>query len=353
MKMDVLLPAGIGPAAETSLLAETIGFDGLWALETQSDPFQDLAVPALQTSRADLGTAVAIAFVRSPFVTAMNAWQLQAASRGRFILGLGTEIKGHIERRFGMPWEAPGPKLREHVQAVRAIWRGFQGEERLNFRGRFYTHTLQVPFFDPGPIEFPPPPIYLAAFNPYNCMTVGLLADGIIVHPVHSVSYLQEVMFPAIERGLHRSGRTRADISVMCMIFVISGAGEQRKTAEDFVRSYIAFQGATRTYHGIFDHHGWPEVPGKLHELLGRGEFAAMSELITDEMIDTFAVRAESDDEVARCIVERYGGVADRICIFNLPATSLAGYSERLARVVREVQTAGLRPPVQGERAMA
>lgn len=339
MKMDVLLPAGIGAAAESAPLAESIGFDGLWALETQSDPFQDLAAPALQTSRADLGTAVGIALVRSPFVTAMNAWQLQAASRGRFILGLGTEIKGHVERRFGMQWEAPGPKLREHVQAVKAIWRGFQREERLNFRGRFYTHTLQVPFFDPGPIDYPAPPIYLAAFNPYNCSTVGLEADGIIVHPVHTVSYLNDVMFPAINKGLRRSGRERADLSVMCMIFVIAGTPEERKPAEEFVRSYIAFQGATRTYHGIFDHHGWSDVPGKLHALMAKGDTAAMEALITDEMVDLFAIRAGNDAEVAQAILDRYNGVADRICIFNLPTTSFVQGRERVAGVVRHVQT--------------
>lgn len=338
MKMDVLLPAGIEPAARTATHLESLGFDGLWALETQSDPFQDLAVPALQTERASLGTAVAIAFARSPFVTAMDAWQLQAASGGRFILGLGTEVKGHVERRFGVPWEAPGPKLREHVQAVKAIWRGFQGEERLNFRGRFYTHTLQIPFFDPGPIPFPPPPIYLAAFNPYNCATVGLEADGIVVHPVHTISYLQEVMFPAIGKGLRRSGRTRADLSVMCMIFVIAGSAEERRPAEEFVRSYIAFQGATRTYHGIFDHHGWSEVPGQLHELMSAGDIPGMSRLITDEMVDLFAIRAENDAEVAPRILERYQGVADRICIFNLPTTNFAQDDDRLAAVVRAVQ---------------
>lgn len=339
MKMDVLLPAGIGPAARAAPVVESLGFTGAWALETQSDPLQDLAAPALQTSRADLGTAVSIAFARSPFVTAMNAWQLQSTSRGRFILGLGTEIKGHIERRFGVPWEAPGPKLREYVQAVRALWRGFQGEERLNFRGRFYTHTLQVPFFDPGPIGYPAPPIYLAAFNPYNCVTVGLMADGVVVHPVHTISYLEERMFPEIDKGLCRAGRQRDQLSVLCMIFVIAGTAAERKPAEDFVRSYIAFQGATRTYHGIFDHHGWSDVPAKLHDLLARGETAAMSDLITDEMVDLFAIRGESDDEVSQCIVDRYSGVADRICIFNLPTVDFAQNHDRLARVVSAVQT--------------
>jgi probable F420-dependent oxidoreductase len=336
--MDVLLPPGIGAAAESAVRAESLGFDGIWALETQSDPFQDLAGPALQTSSAELGTAVAIAFARSPFVTAMNAWQLQAASRGRFILGLGTEVKGHIERRFGMAWESPGPKLREHVQAVRALWRGFQRQERLNFRGRFYTHTLQIPFFDPGPIDYPAPPIYLAAFNPYNCVTVGLLADGIVVHPVHTVSYLNEIMFPAINKGLRRSGRQRSDLSVMCMIFVIAGDSAERRAAEDFVRSYIAFQGATRTYHGIFDHHGWSSIPGKLHELLATGNTEAMSHLITDEMVDLFAIRAANDDEVAERILDRYGGVADRICIFNLLSTAFGRDPDRLTAVVRAVQ---------------
>ncbi|HZS94814.1 MAG TPA: TIGR03617 family F420-dependent LLM class oxidoreductase [Chloroflexota bacterium] len=338
LKLDAILPAGIVAAREAAGHLESLGFDGLWALETQSDPFQDLGCVTDQTETTRLGTGVAIAFARSPFLTAVDAWQLQAASRGRFVLGLGTEIKGHIERRFGMPWDSPGPKLREYVAAVRALWRAFQGEERLNFRGNFYNHTLLVPFFNPGPIDYPAPPIYLAAVNPYNCLTVGLSADGIIVHPVHSNAYLESVVLPRIQKGLERSDRTRADIDVVCMTLVIAGEGKDRQRSEDFARSYIAFQGAARTYAPVFEHHGWGDLPAQLHAKMAAGDIPGMTALVTHEMVEAVAVTGRDEEEVAENLRKRYSGLADRVIIFNLDSLPWAGDDARMARFVDLVQ---------------
>jgi probable F420-dependent oxidoreductase len=338
LKIDAILPSGITNAEAAALRFESLGFDGLWALETESDPFLDLAAPALRTTRPSIGTNVAIAFARSPFVTAMDAWHLQAASKGRFILGLGSEVKAHIERRFGMTWDSPGPRLREYVRAVRAIWQAFAREECLNFRGRFYTHTLLTPYFDPGPIPYPAPPIMLAAFNEYNCETVGLVADGILVHPIHSLKYLNEAIFPAIERGLKRSGRSQEDITVVCLVFVIVGEDGERATAEAFVRSHIGFQGATRTYAKIFELHGWGDKPARLHELLSKGDTGGLAAEVTDEMLEAFAVIGRTDEEVAEKIRQRYLGVADRLCIFNLANLPLNGHDDRLRRIVALIQ---------------
>lgn len=332
--IDAVLPPGVRDARDAAPRLEALGFDGLWSTETRSDPFLDLAIPAVETTRPIIGTNLAIAFARSPFVTAVNAWQLQAASKGRFVLGLGTQVKGHIERRFGMPWEAPGPKMREYVQALKALWKAFQGTEPLAFRGKFYTHTVITPFFDPGPIDYPAPKVWIAAVNEYNAETVGLEADGILVHPVHSTNYLDEVVFPAVEKGLAKSGRTRSDLTVMIPVFLVVGADPgERAAASSFVRSQIAFYGSTRTYRTIFEVHGWDDVPPRLHELMSRGDLAGMADAITDEMLEHFAITGAVDDVVDK-VRARYDGVADRLYFYNLFASPYAGDDARLREVI-------------------
>jgi probable F420-dependent oxidoreductase len=313
--VDAVLPPGVAEARAAAVELERLGYDGLWSTETRSDPFLDLAAPAVETSRPILGTNLAIAFARSPFVTAVNAWQLQAASKGRFVLGLGTQVKGHIERRFGMPWESPGPKMREYVRALKALWKAFQREEPLNFRGKFYTHTVITPFFDPGPIDVPAPKVWIAAVNEYNAETVGLECDGILVHPVHSPKYIDDVLMPAVDKGLAKSGRRREDITVMCPVFVIAG---HDAAADSLVRSQIAFYGSTRSYRRIFETHGFDDVPAKLHELMSKGDFAGMAAAITDEMLEQYAVVAEPDD-VVDAIRARYAGRADRLYMYAFP----------------------------------
>ncbi len=317
-KVDAVLPAGVRGARRAAIAYEQMGFDAVYSTETQSDPFLDLAAPALETTEPLIGTNLAIAFARSPFVTAVNAWQLHEASGGRMVLGLGTQVKGHIERRFGMRWESPGPKFREHVQAVRALWEAFRSGQKPDFRGRFYTHTVISPFFDPGPIQHPDPQIWTAAVNEYNAETVGLCGDGILVHPVHSRAYIEQVLTPAIDKGLARSGRGREEITVMCPVFLVIGETDgEREAASSFVRSQIAFYGSTRTYRKIFETHGWDDVPPKLHELMAKGDVGAMGAEITDEMLDTFAIVGRPD-EVPDKVKARYEGVAQRIYFYNL-----------------------------------
>ncbi len=338
-EIDAVIPPGVAGSGEAAKRFEDLGFDGVWSTETQSDPFLDLVGPAQATDRVTIGTNLAIAFARSPFVTATAAWQLQKASGGRFVLGLGTQVKGHIERRFGMHWESPGPKFREYVEALKHLWGAFQNGERPSFRGDFYTHTVLTPFFDPGPIDSPPPPVWMAAVNEYNAESVGLVGDGILVHPVHSRKYIDEVLFPAIDRGLEGSKRTRDDITVMIPVFLVVGKdAEERSAADGFVRSQIAFYGSTRTYRKIFETHGWDDVPPKLHELMANGQLGEMADQITDEMLDTYAITGEPD-EVAEKVRERYEGVADRLYFYNLFATPQGSDDAKTKELIEAVRS--------------
>jgi probable F420-dependent oxidoreductase len=243
-------------------------------------------------------------------------------------------VKGHIERRFGLKWESPGPKFREYVQAVRELFHAFQSGGQPDFRGRFYQHTLLTPFFRPGPIDYPAPEIWLAAVNEYNAETIGLVADGILVHPLHSAKYFEDVLLPAIDRGLEQSQRTLDDITIMCPVFIVVGkTPEERQGADGFVRSQIAFYGSTRTYSKIFETHGWHEVPGKLHELMAKGDIAGLTGTITDEMLDTFAITGDPDDLVDK-VRARYEGLADRIYLYNTFASIYGQDEGRLREVI-------------------
>lgn len=323
-KVDVVLPPGIEPAREAAKANEALGYDGLYTVETTSDPFLDLAFPAVETTKPMLGNNLAIAFARSPYVVAVLAWQLQQASKGRFALGLGTQVKGHITRRFGMPWESPGPKFREYVIALKELWSAWQERRPAAHRGKFYNHTVTNPFFTPGPISYDAPKVFIAAVNEYNAETVGFVADGILIHPVHSPHYLDEVLFPAINKGLAKSGRKREDITVVCPVFLAVGdTDEQIQTASGFVRQQVAFYGSTRSYRKIFEAHGWDDTPAKLYELMSKGDIGGMASEITDEMVATFAVTGKPDDVVDE-VKRRYGSRADRIYFYNLFTTPLA-----------------------------
>ncbi len=322
--VDVVLPPGIEPAREAAKSFEAMGYDGLYTVETTNDPFLDLVMPAVETTRPMLGNNLAIAFARSPYVTAVIAWQLQQASKGRFVLGLGTQVKGHIERRFGMKWESPGPKFREYVVALKELWSAFGERRTPAHRGKFYNHTISNPFFTPGPISYPAPKVFIAAVNDYNAESVGLVADGILIHPVHSPTYIDDVLMPNIEKGLAKSGRNREDITVVCPVFLAVGdTDDQVQTAAGFVKQQVAFYGSTRTYRRIFEAHGWDDVPAKLHEKMSKGDLGGMASEITDEMVATFAVMGKLDD-VADEVKRRYGGRADRVYFYNLFATPLA-----------------------------
>lgn len=297
--------------------AEALGVDGLWTAETRHDPFLPLALAAEHTRRVSLGTAIAVAFPRSPTVVAHTAWDLQAASAGRVILGLGTQVKGHIERRFSVPWTAPGPRLREYVLALRAIWAAWQGGGPVDFRGQHYTITLMTPFFAPGPIEHPRIPIYIAAVNAYNLRLGGELCDGVHLHPLHSVRYLRDFALPQIEAGLARSGRPRSALTLATSTMMITGrTAEEVARAREFARTQIAFYASTRTYEPVLAAHGWQDLTPRLHRKSVERDWAGMAALVTDEMLRAFAVEAPLP-ELAAALRERYGTLVDRVAPYT------------------------------------
>lgn len=296
--------------------AEALGYDALWTSETQHDPFLPLALAAEHTSRITLGTAIAVAFARSPMSLASQAWDLQKMSGGRFILGLGTQVKAHIERRFGMVWDHPAPRLREYVLAIRAIWRAWQTGEPLNFRGEFFKLTLMSPFFNPGPIERPGIPIYIAGVNDQLCKVAGEVCDGFHVHPFHTPKYIAEFILPNIEVGLSKGGRSRKDITLASSVFVIVGdTPEERARARALARQQISFYASTPTYHPVFELHGWKPAAEALTALAARGKWTEMPALVTDDMLATFAAEG-TWAEMPGLLRQRYGGLLDRLMYY-------------------------------------
>lgn len=296
---------------------EAVGYDCLWTSETQHDPFLPLAIAATSTSSMKLGTSIAVAFPRSPMVTAYTAWDIQKASTGRFILGLGSQVKAHNERRFSVKFESPGAKLREVVLALRAIWESWQQGTPLRFRGQFYRFDLMTPFFNPGPIAYPKIPIFIAGVNRYMCRTAGEVCDGLHVHPFHTPKYLREYVQPAVEDGLRASGRSRQDFAYASASFVVVGEteGERAKNIEA-VRQQIAFYASTRTYEPVLAAHGWEAIGPELHQKSLEGDWRGMTRLITDEMLDAIAVSG-SYESIGRKLRERYAGLLDRVSLYQ------------------------------------
>ena len=333
MKLDSgLLSASLHDVPAEAKAAEEIGFDALWTAETSHDPFLPLVLAAEHTTRIKLGTSIAVAFPRSPMVLAQIGWDLQEQSRGRFILGLGTQVKGHNQRRFGVKWEHPGPKLREMIQMIHAIWDCWQNGARPNFQGKFYNFTLMTPFFDPGPLQYPRPPIYIAGVNEYMCRLAGELCDGFHTHPFHSIKYLDEVVMPNILKGLENAGRKRSDLSITTTAFVVTGNNaEEIRASKEFVRQQISFYASTPAYIGVLEAHGWGDAGRRLTDLSRRGEWAVMGKEITDEMLDVYATTG-TYDEIAEKVKKRYDGYLDRVS-FYFPFT--AGDKERWRKLIR------------------
>ncbi|MGD2162092.1 MAG: TIGR03617 family F420-dependent LLM class oxidoreductase [Anaerolineales bacterium] len=309
IKMDANLPpVALKDAVDIGRAAEALGFAGIWSSETQHDPFLPLALIANETQNLEVGTAVAIAFARSPATLSYTAWDLAASSAGRFTLGLGTQVRAHIERRFGMSWpESPIGRLREMIAAVRAFWQAWQSGERLNFRGEHYKLTLMSPFFNPGPIASPDIPIYLAGVNPGMISLCGEVANGLHAHPLHSERYLREVIHPALQEGAVRGGRNPEEIQLSVSVFMVTNDKEA-----DFVRSQIAFYASTPSYRRVLELHGWERRAEELSELARRQEWGAMSALIDDEMLETFAVVAPAE-AMGSAVLDRYVGLVDRV----------------------------------------
>ena len=313
MKIDTSLPiTPLYNVPEYAHAAEEIGFDAIWTTETQHDPFLPGPLIAEHTKRIHFGTAVAIGFARSPATMAYTAWDLAQASGGRFILGLGTQVKGHIERRFGMPWpQSVVGKLREQIMAVCAFWKTWQTGERLNFRGDYYKLTLMSPFFDPGPIDYPEIPVYIAGVNTGLAHLVGEIANGFHVHPLNSPRYLKEVLLPSIERGAQSVGGSLDDVTISVTAFVVTSPEEK-----NFVRMQIAFYASTPSYRRVFITHGWEDIAEKLSGLASRQQWGEMGALIDDEILDAFAVVADPKD-VPSALMERYQGLANRLTLYT------------------------------------
>ncbi len=324
--------------------AEELGYEGATVGESSHDPFLPLALAAVQTSRLKLGTSVAIAFPRSPMVVANVSWDLQALSRGRFELGLGTQVKGHNVRRFSVPWGPPIPRMREYAQALRAIWDCWQNGTKLRFHGDHYNFSLMTPMFNPGPIEHPRIPVLVAAVTPAMGRLAGEVMDGVLLHPLSSPKYLRDVLVPAIHEGARRAGRPLDGFQIVGANFIVTGRAEadlaRRKEA---VRRQIAFYASTRTYRVVMDAHGWGETADRLFQMSlqgqtggGEGVWQEMARLITDEMLDEFAVIA-TYDSLAPQIRQRLGGLLTRIA---LPAASGSpGDREVYRAMVRELQS--------------
>jgi len=296
---------------------EAIGYDCIWSSETQHDPFLPLAVAATATSSVKLGTSIAVAFPRSPMITAYTAWDIQKASEGRFMLGLGSQVRAHNQRRFSVKFESPGPKLREVVLSLRAIWDCWQNGTPLHFCGEFYNFDLMTPFFNPGPIAHPKIPIFVAGVNQYMCRMAGEVCDGLHVHPFHTTKYLRDFVHPAVNEGLQISRRSRQDFTYATAIFVITGDSERERSRNaEAVRQQIAFYASTRTYEPVLAAHGWEHISPELHQKSLDGDWKGMARLITDAMLDEIAVTGTYEN-IGTKLHERYAGLLDRISLYQ------------------------------------
>ncbi|MGA7835277.1 MAG: TIGR03617 family F420-dependent LLM class oxidoreductase [Acidimicrobiales bacterium] len=317
----MLIDGGLGFQADSmgtrAREIEEAGFDGAWAAETGHDPLLILAAAAPATTRLELGTGIVVAFGRSPMITATMANDVQILSRGRLLLGLGSQIKPHIEKRYSMPWSQPAARMREYILAMRAIWSCWNEGTKLAFRGEFYRHTLMTPFFSPAPHEYGPPKVFLAAVGELMTEVAGEVADGLLVHPFTTERYLREVTMPALERGLAKSGRSRSDIQISFTGMVVSGANDEEVgAASRDVRKQLAFYGSTPAYRGVLDLHGWGDLQPALNDLSRAGEWDAMAKLINDDVLEAFSVVAPLD-EVASRVSERFGDVIDRFSLYG------------------------------------
>ena len=334
MKVDSGL-LGISDLSKVGAAArelEAQGFDALVTAEVDSDPFLPLVLAAEHTQRIELMTSIAVAFARNPMTVAQIGNDLQAFSKGRFLLGLGSQIKPHITKRFGMPWSQPAARMREFVLALRAIWDCWYKDAKLEFRGDYYTHTLMTPMFTPKNNPYGPPRVVLAAVGPKMTEVVGEVADGMLVHAFTTARYLREVSLPALARGLDRAGRVRSDVELCYPAFIVTGRDEKEWQAMRIATArQIGFYGSTPAYRGVLEVHGWGPLQGELNRLSKRGEWQAMGEQISDEVLEQFAIVAEPA-KVASALKARFGGLVDRVlCSFSfVDAKQRADYLEEL-----------------------
>ena len=320
MKLDVAVPIEGNPLpgmAAWARAADALGFAAIWTPETGHNPFLPLVLAAEHTRRITLGTSVAIAFPRSPMVTAQVAWDLACLAEGRFILGLGTQVKAHIERRFGVAWDTPVARLRDYIGALRAIWSCWQNGSRLNYQGAFYKLSLMTPFFSPGPSAYPHIPIYIAGVNSGLAQLAGETCDGFSVHPLNSAKYLREVLRPQITEGAQKAGRSIEELAISGSVFAITGRDEASiARTRAFAQQQISFYGSTPTYRGVLECHGWGALGEDLSKLAASQRWAEMPALISDEVLAVLAIEAPPE-QLGAAIRQRFDGLLDRVALYT------------------------------------
>ena len=312
MKVDASIGHRLGAIPETVRAAEAAGYDGVHSAELNHDPFFPLLLAAEHSERLEIATSIAVAFARTPMILANIGHDLNAYSEGRFTLGLGSQIKPHITKRFSMPWGAPAPQMRELVLAMRAIWANWYQGEPLQFVGRYYTHTLMTPAFTPENKEHGAPRVILAAVGPHMTEVAGEVADGMIIHPFSNVSYIESVTLPALEKGLAKGGRRREDFEISYSNFVVTGRDEKEfEASKQATKERIAFYGSTPAYKGVLDAIGAGELQGELNAMSKQGRWKEMGTLIDDRVLNEFAVVGEPA-AIAPEMLRRYGSFTDR-----------------------------------------
>ena len=337
MKIDTTLLGNLEETGSVAARLEDLNYDGAYTFEGPHDPFFPLVLAAQQTERIDLCTAVAIAFARNPMLLANIGWDLQALSKGRFILGLGSQIRPHITRRFSMPWSSPAARMREMVLAIKAIWANWSEGGRLDFQGEFYQHTLMTPMFNPGPNPYGDPKIYLAGVGPKMTAVAAEVADGFFTHPFHTQKSWQDSTLPALEAGLVKAGRDRKDFDISFQLMVVSGHNDEEiEKAADIVRRQIAFYGSTPAYRIALEAHGWGDLQTELNLLSKQGDWVEMGKRVTDDILQAFAVVGPMN-EIAGKIRARIGEYADRVS-FGVP---YVGNPEYWTDVVAELRSPG------------
>ncbi|MCL4684471.1 TIGR03617 family F420-dependent LLM class oxidoreductase [Myxococcota bacterium] len=337
MRIETTLPLGhwrtVAAAAQR---AEALGFDGLTTPEIANDPFVPLAFAALATERIQLGTAIAVAFPRSPMVVANLAWDLQRESQGRFVLGLGPQVKGHNERRFSVPWSAPVPRLREYVESLRAIWRCWELGEPLDYEGEHYRFTLMTPEFSPPATGLPPVPITIAAVGKDMIRLAGRVCDGVRLHGFCTRRYLEQVALPRVVEGLERSGRARERFEVWGGGFIATGRTPDEVAKQvEWCRYRVAFYGSTRSYAPVLSIHGWDDLAAKLHEMSKRGQWRQMAAQIPDDVLHEFAAIAPYDQLVG-AVEKRFGGLVDSVAI-GFPDETPDGLAREIIEDLRRI----------------
>jgi probable F420-dependent oxidoreductase len=334
MKVDGGIGHDLTKAGQQAREAEDAGYTGVWTAETNHDPFFPLLLGAEHTQTLELGTSIAVAFARNPMTLANIGWDMQTFSKGRFILGLGSQIKPHITKRFSMEWGHPAPRMRELILAIRAIWDTWLTGSPLAFRGEFYTHTLMTPFFAPDRSDLAEvglPKIFLAGVGEYMTEVAGEVCDGFICHGFTTEKYLREVTIPALARGRAKVGKTLEGFEVVGPSFVVTGSNaSEMDAAAAGTRQQIAFYGSTPAYRGVLDIHGWGGLQDELNTLSKQGKWIEMGKLIDDEILNTFAVVGEPE-QVAPELHRRYGDVIQRISFYAPYKTDPTRWSKVLA----------------------